>query len=224
MSVKDRIGSWAKSKFGGTGSNLLDESVYSRKELEQDKIKLEQDLKETEKKMNKLKNKYKKLLKKGAQMDDMKKQQYAQKAKMAKKKFKMTKRKYKVNNQKLGAVIMIEGSRDLMEMQGTKDSTKIGEIIRDDNVDASKVRNKMLEEMAQYRMDIQDMQEIQEALDLPIMEGSGFDEGTTEELEKMKQIEAGKTSAESVDIEEEVETDEEIDIDEIEDEMENISL
>lgn len=203
---------WVQERFGSTDNKtLLDESQYSRKDLRKDKQKLEQNLKKIENDMDKHSERYQKLLQKGAESDEMKQQQYAQKAKFEKKKYQIKKKKYKTQNIKLGTIVSIEGMREVMELhEGT--NLALDDLFEDDR-NIQELQTQVMDQMAEYGLNLEDMQEVQEALDVEIL-GQDLDTEASEEIELMKEMEAGNISQEQVDIEEEVDIeDEKIDID-----------
>jgi hypothetical protein len=196
---------WVQEKLGGSGrDSLLDESLYSSREVREDKKKLEQSIKQLENEMEQHSEKYQKLLQKGAEVDEMRRRQYAQKAKFEKKKYKVKKKKHKAQSIKLGTVISIEGAREIMEMQDDdEDFTNIGAIMQDD-INAQEVQADIMDQMAKFGLDIEDMKQVQEALDIEILDDE-LEEGASEELEVIEEMAAGEVSREQIDIEEEVE-------------------
>jgi len=204
---------WVHERFGtADAESLLDESVYSRKELRTDKSKLEQGMKQTEKEMEKHQKKYEKLLQAGAEADDMKQKQYARKAKFEKKKYKIKKQKYKQKSVKLGTVISIEGMREVMSMHDNEDATNIGELMSND-VNAQQLQGEVMDQMAEFGLEMEDMQQVQDALDVEILDQELQTE-EPEELEIMQEMAAGDMSQEQIDIEEDVEVDhDDIDMD-----------
>lgn len=204
---------WVQDRFGSADTEtLLDESVYSRNELRKDKSKLEQNLNQIESEMEKHSDRYQKLLEKGSNADEMKQKQYAQKAKFEKKKYKIKKKKHKANSIKLGTIISIEGMREVMSMhEGDEDYTL--DTLFDDELNAQELQSQVMDQMAQFGLEIEDMRQVQDALDVEILDQ---DLGTeaSEELELMQEMQAGDISQEQVDIEQEVEIEEEeMDID-----------
>lgn len=207
---------WVRQRFGATDETLLNENVYGSRELRKDKAKLEQKLKKLEQEMDEHSRRYKKLLREGADADEMRRQTLAQKAKFEKKKYETTKKKHKANSIKLGTIISIQGMRDVMSMQG-EDELNIDGVMED--IDTQKLQSKIMEEMAAAGLELEDMQEIQRALDMPILEDE-VEVGASEELALMEEMAAGKVSEEQIDVASSVEvtseerTVEELDIDE----------
>ena len=193
--------SWVKDRFGATDETLLDESVYSTRELRKDKAKIEQSLKQLERDMQTHGKKYEKLLVEGAPADDLRRQQYAQKAKFEKKKYKIKKKKYKANSIKLGTLISIEGMREILDMQDGED---LGPDLS--SVDIQEVQGQIIDQMAEIGLELEDMQKIQDALDMPIIDDD-LEMGASEEMEMMEEIAAGKVSEEQIDVEAETEVD-----------------
>ena len=188
---------WVQERFGGTGDSLLDESVYSDTELRKDISKLEHRSKKLEQEMDKHRRKYKKLLEEGAQQGELKRKKYAQKAKFEKKKYAIKKKKYRANNVKLGTVLSIQGMRDVMAIHEEEDIA-IDEAMSD--ADAQEIQSEIMDRMAAFGLEMEDMQEIQEALDIPMMEDNlEMDVGEEEQL--MEEIAASEVSADQVDIE-----------------------
>jgi hypothetical protein len=191
------IRNWIQEKFGGTGDNLLDESVYSSTELRKDISKLEHQAKTLEQEMDDHRRKYKQLLQEGAQHDELKRKKYAQKAKFEKKKYAIKKKKYRANSIKLGTVLSIQGMREIMSLHDQEEIALEG--VMEDS-DAQEIQSEVMERMAAFGIEMDDLQEIQDALDIPIMDDN-LDTGSSEEEEVMEQIAASEVSAEQVDIE-----------------------
>lgn len=196
MSITD----WINDRFGSDSTTtLLDESVYSDRELRKDKAKLEQGLRQTEQKLEEHNQQYQKLLREGAEADEMRRRVYAKKAKLEKKKYEMKKREYKANSVKLGTVISVEGMRDVLD---TADSeVNLSEHIRD--ADTSQLQGRIMDQMAEFGLEMEDMQQVEEALDVPILDDD-LEDGASEELEMMERMAAGSVSDEQVDIEDEL--------------------
>ena len=215
---------WVQDRFGSAETEtLLDESVYGQNELRADKKKLEQSLKQLEKDMDSHSNTYQKLLEKGAKADEMRRRQYAQKAKFEKKKYEIKKKKHKANSIKLGTVISIEGMREVMDMHESQDLSLDEAMSQDLNV--QEVQGEIMDQMAQFGLELEDMQQVQDALDIEILDYD-LEQGASEELEAMERMAAGEISSEQVNVEEDVEVDpDEISIDaDIEDEMTETDL
>jgi hypothetical protein len=194
---------WVQERFGATDTNtLLDESAYSTNQLRTDKKKLEQSLKQLENDMSTHSEKYQKLLERGAEADEMRRRQYAQKAKFEKKKYEIKKKKHKANSIKLGTIISIEGMREVMDMHESQD-LGIDEVMNED-VNAREVQGQIMDQMAQFGLELEDMQEVQDALDVEILD-EDLQEGASEELEAMEQMAAGEISREQLDVEQQVE-------------------
>ena len=199
------IRSWVKDRFGTADTaTLLDESAYSRTELRKDKTKLEQHLRQIESEMDKHGERYQKLLQKGADADEFRRQQYAQKAKFEKKKYEVKKKKHKTNSIKLGTVISIEGMREVLAMHnGDGESYELDELFNDE-LNAQELQREVMDQMAEFGLEIEDMKQVQEALDVEILD-QDLDTGADEELELMEEMAAGDMSHEQVDIDETVE-------------------
>lgn len=211
---------WVQDRFGTADTEtLLDESVYSTTELRQDKKKLEQSLKQLESDMDKHSQKYQKLLEKGAEADEMRRRQYAQKAKFEKKKYEIKKKKHKASSIKLGTVISIEGMREVMNMHQGQDLS-IDDAMSND-ISAQEVQSEIMDQMAQFGLELEDMQQVQEALDVEILD-EDLEEGASEELEMMEEMAAGDISREQVDIEQDVEVEAEDVAVDIEDDFDEI--
>lgn len=189
---------WVQDRFGAADETLLQESVYSTRELRKDKAKLEQNLKQLENDMQTHGKKYKQLLQKGAEADDMSRSQYAQKAKFEKKKYEIKKKKHKANTIKLGTIISIEGMREILEMQDGEDM-KIDDLMSND-INAQEVQSQIMDQMAEFGLELEDMQQIQDALDVPIMDDD-LETGASEEMELMEEMAAGDLAEEHIDVE-----------------------
>lgn len=188
---------------------LLDESVYSSQDLKEDKIRLKRQRKTIQKEMDEYGEEYKQLLREGANADSLDRQRIAQKAKMAKKKYKIKKQQYKKNSLVLGTVVTVEGARELMEMHDGANQSNIENILQNNDVDADQVQEKMMDQMIQFELDMDVMQEVQQSLDLDIMSSNMDVEGGGEELERMEEIAAGDVSEKQIDLDAEVSLEEE---------------
>jgi hypothetical protein len=188
---------WVQDRFGGTDETLLDESVYSDTDLRKDISKLEHRAKKLEKEMDKHHRKYRKLLEEGAQHSELKRKKYAQKAKFEKKKYAIKKKKYRANSVKLGTILSIQGMREIVDLHDQEDIA-IDDAMED--ADAQELQSEIMERMAAFGVEMEDMQQIQEALDIPIMEDE-MDMDVSEEEEVMEELAASEMSADEVDIE-----------------------
>lgn len=205
MQVRD----WVKDYFGASGRTLLDEGVYGDEQLRRDKIKLRKQRRRIEQEMNKYADDYTELLQKGANANELERENYAKKAQIAKKKYKLKKKQYQKNSVVLGTVVSIEGARELQDMHDG-DTTEIESIIRDREVDAESVQEDMMNQMVEFDLDMEIMQEVQEGLDLDIMSTDiGMED--SEELEMMEEMAAGELSEEEIDVEETVATVDDVD-------------
>lgn len=205
---------------------LLDESVYSSQDLKEDKIRLKRQRKSIQKEMDNYAEEYKQLLQKGAEADSLDRQRIAQKAKMAKKKYKIKKQQYKKNSLVLGTVVTVEGARELMEMHDGANQSNIEGILQNNDINADQVQEEMMDQMIQFELDMDVMQEVQQSLDLDIMSSDMSVEGGDQELEKMEEMAAGDMSEEQVDLDAEVDVDQEqamssdVDLDDLEEQSE----
>lgn len=193
MALKD----WIQNKFGGTGKTLLDPSVYPRKALKKDIKKLEHQHKRIESDMEEHRSKYQKLLEQGAKAPEFKRKALARKARIEKKKYTIQKKKYRASSLKLGALVSIEGAREVMHMNEDVD-LEIDELLQDEDR-VLDMQGEMIDRMTEFGLDLEDFQEIEQELDLPIMQ-EDIDTQTTEEEEIMEKIAANKISAEQVDV------------------------
>ncbi|ESS09464.1 MAG: YlqD protein [uncultured archaeon A07HN63] len=202
------ISAWVQDRFGTDDTaTLLDESVYGRKELRKDKTKLEQNLRQIENEMEKHGERYQKLLQKGAEAEEFRRKQYAQKAKFEKKKYEVKKKKHKANSIKLGTIISIEGMRDVLSMHnGDQESYELDRLM-DEELNAQELQQQVMDQMAEFGLEIEDMKQVQEALDVEILDQE-LETGADEELELMREMEAGEVSEEQVDLNSAVENDE----------------
>lgn len=201
MQIREQV----KEMFGTADKgNLLDGDVYGEQDLKRDKIKLERQRKQLQKEMNEYGSEYKKLMKRGARASDHKRRQIAQQAKIAKKKYKIKKQQYKKNSVVMATIVTIEGARELQNMSN-EDTTEIESLLHDSSVDAEAVQEEMMENMVQFDLDMQMMQEVQESLDIDIM-GSTMDEmGDDELVEDMRRLAEGDLDEEELDVEAEIE-------------------
>jgi len=205
---------WVQEKFGGTGQTLLDESVYANRELRKDLIKLEHSLKKLENEMDKHRQRYEELLRDGADGSELERKKFAQKAKFEKKKYAIKKKKYRASSVKYGTLLSIQGMREIAEIED-RDDIRIDELMQD--TDAQEIQNRVIERMATFGVEMEDLSEIQDALDIPIME-TELDMDVSEEEQIMDQLAASEISTNQVDIDAEIEFEStDIDIDDEED-------
>lgn len=200
MQIREQV----KEMFGtAEKGTLLDKSVYSEQDLKRDKIKLERQRKQLQNEMNQYGKEYKKLLREGSQASEHERAQIAQQAKIAKKKYKIKQQEFQKNSVVMATVVTIEGARELQNMSD-EDTTEIETLIHDSSVNAQQVQEDMMENMVQFDLDMQMMQEVQESLDIDIM-GTDMEMGGTEEEEMMRKMAEGDISEEEIDIQAEVE-------------------
>jgi len=218
MQVRDSI----KEFFGASGKTLLDEDVYSDNDLRRDKIKLRKQRKRIESEMNQYSNEYKELLQKGAEANELQRENYAKKAQIAKKKYKIKKKQYQKNSVVLGTIVSIEGARELQDMHDG-DTTEIESIIRDEDVSVESVQEDMMNQMVEFDLDMEIMQEVQEGLDIDIMT-TEFQTEDSEELEMMEEMAAGDLDEEEIDVDETVGTEEATDDVSLDDDLEEIEI
>jgi hypothetical protein len=202
---------WVQERFGtADASTLLDEGVYSTKDLRKDKAKLEQNLRQIEKERDKHKQRYENLLQKGAEADEVKQQQLAQKAKFEKKKYKIKKKKHKAQSVKMGTIISIEGMREVMSMHD--EENYVIDDLFDDEMNAQELQSEIMDQMAEFGLEMEDMQQVQDALDIEVLD-SELETEASEEMELMQKMQAEEISREEVDIEESVEVEQdEVDV------------
>jgi hypothetical protein len=202
---------WVQERFGtADASTLLDEEVYSTKDLRKDKAKLEQNLRQIEKERDKHKQRYENLLQKGAEADEVKQQQLAQKAKFEKKKYKIKKKKHKAQSVKMGTIISIEGMREVMSMHD--EENYVIDDLFDDEMNAQELQSEIMDQMAEFGLEMEDMQQVQDALDIEVLD-SELETEASEEMELMQKMQAEEISREEVDIEESVEVEQdEVDV------------
>jgi hypothetical protein len=202
---------WVQERFGtADASTLLDEEVYSTKDLRKDKAKLEQNLRQIEKERDKHKQRYENLLQKGAEADEVKQQQLAQKAKFEKKKYKIKKKKHKAQSVKMGTIISIEGMREVMSMHD--EENYVIDDLFDDEMNAQELQGEIMDQMAEFGLEMEDMQQVQDALDIEVLD-SELETEASEEMELMQKMQAEEISREEVDIEESVEVEQdEVDV------------
>lgn len=218
MEVRD----WVTDYFGASGETLLDEGVYGDEDLRRDKIKLRKQRKQLEKEMNQYGKEYKQLLKKGAQANELERDNYAKKAQIAKKKYKVKKKQYQKNSVVLGTVVSVEGARELQDMHDG-DTTEIESLIRDRDVDVESVQEDMMNQMVEFDLDMEVMQEVQQSLDIDIM-STELGTEDSEEKEIMEEMAAGEITEEEIDVEETVETDEDFEDVSIEDDLDDVEV
>lgn len=217
MQVRD----WVQDYFGESANSLLDESVYDDQDLRRDKIKLRKQRKRIEDQLNQYGSEYKELLQKGSEASELERETYAKKAQIAKKKYKLKKKQYQKNSVVLGTVVSVEGARELQDMHDG-DTTEIESIIRNRDVDVESVQEDMMNQMVEFDLDMEIMEEVQEGLDIDIMSA---DIGTedSEEMEIMEEMAAGQISEDEIDVDESIEEEsvEDVTLDE---ELEDVDL
>lgn len=199
-----QVRNWVQDYFGESANSLLDEAVYSDEDLRRDKIKLRKQRDRIEKEMKEYSNEYKELLQKGAESNELQRETYAKKAQMAKKKYKLKKKQHQKNSVILSTVVSVEGARELQDMHDG-DSTEIESIISERDVDVESVQEDMMNQMIEFDLDMEIMQEVQEGLDIDVMT-SDISSEDSEELDMMEEMAAGEISEEEIDVEETVET------------------
>lgn len=218
MQVRESI----KEFFGASGETLLDESVYSDGDLRRDKIKLRKQRKRIENEMNQYAEEYKELLQKGANANELQRETFAKKAQIAKKKYKIKKKQYQKNSVVLGTIVSIEGARELQDMHDG-DTTEIESIIREEDVNVESVQEDMMNQMVEFDLDMEIMQEVQQGLDIDIMT-TDFQAEESEELEMMEEMAAGSLDGEEIDVDETIEADESVGDVNLDNDLEEIEL
>lgn len=218
MQVRD----WVTDYFGESADSLLDESVYSDEDLRRDKIKLRKQRKRVEQEMNQYASEYKELLQKGADANEIERQNYAKKAQIAKKKYKLKKRQYQKNSVVLGTVVSVEGARELQDMHDG-DTTEIESIIRNRDVDVESVQEDMMDQMVEFDLDMEIMQEVQNSLDIDIM-STDMSAEDSEEMEMMEEMAAGDISEEEIDIDQTVDAEASGEEVTIEDDLDDVDI
>lgn len=202
------ISDWISNQFGGTDKRtLLDEDIYSSESLREDRTGLERKLSQLDDELENHETRYEHFIHKGAESDDMEKQKFAQKARFEKKKHAVKKKKYKQVSIKLGAVISIEGAREILSMKDQQ------EYQIDNHFDADLAPDELSEQirnqMVEWGLNMEDMQDIQQALDVEVLDDQ-LEMDASEEEKLMQEMEAGKISDQriSLDGNEPEETDE----------------
>lgn len=201
---------WVTETFGGTGKTLLDERVYSSEELRKDIIKLEHEQKRLEDDLDGHRKQYKALIKEGANASEMQRKKLAQKAKLEKKKLAIKKKKYRANNVKLGTMLSVQGMREIMDSQDVAGDADLAfdEVMGDAN--AQELQGKIVDRMAAFGVEMEDIQEISDALDVPILDDQ-LEVDSSDEEELMKEMAASGMSEEEIDVEDEL--DDEVGVD-----------
>lgn len=218
MQVRNSI----KEFFGESGKTLLDESVYSDNDLRRDKIKLRKQRKRIESEMTQYAEEYKKLLQKGANANELQRETFAKKAQIAKKKYKIQKKQYQKNSVVLGTIVSIEGARELQDMHDG-DTTEIESIVRDEEVNVESVQEDMMNQMIEFDLDMEIMQEVQQGLDVDIMT-TEFRTEESEELEMMEEMAAGSLEEEEIDVDEAIEAEESVEDVSLDDDLAEIEI
>jgi hypothetical protein len=202
MQIREQV----KDIFGTADTDsLLDDSVYDSNSLKKDKIKLERQRKQLQKEMSQYGQEYKKLMKKGASASEHERRQIAQQAKIAQKKYKIKQQQFKKNSVVMATIVTIEGARDLKNMTDEPVTDFEEDVLGDENLDTGQVQEQMMDEMVQFDLDMQMMQEVQESLDIDIMGSTMDDMGDDELVEDMRRLAEGDLDEEELDVEAEVE-------------------
>lgn len=198
------VSGWLQDKFGSVDTQtLLNESLYSSEELEQDKYKLESELSELESSFETHETRYKYFLDKGVKVSDYKQEQFAQKARIEKKKYKAKKKQYKQISIKLGTVIAIEGVREISSLH-SEDEYHIDDHL-ENGIDTTALQHELMDQMTDVGLNVEDMKAVQNALDLEIIDDPVEFEAV-EEKEIIQQMEQENLSSEEISIEDEVTT------------------
>ncbi|MEE6210153.1 hypothetical protein U3A55_08305 [Salarchaeum sp. III] len=201
---------WVTETFGGSGATILDESVYGDDELRKDVIKLEHRLEKLEGEMDDHATTYRTLLEQGADASDLRRTKYAQKAKFEKKKYAIKKKQYRAKSVKLGTLLSVQGMREITSSRD-EEALAVDDALED--ADAAEIQSEILDRMAEFGVEVEDLQEIQSALDVPIMDAE-IAMDTDEEETRMEQLAAADVSSEQIDIEDDMDVDaESIDLD-----------
>jgi hypothetical protein len=129
------------------------------------------------------------------------------------------KKRYRASSVKLGTLLSIQGAREIVAMQDAEESGLAFDDVME-SADAQELQADVMEQMAAFGVEMEDIEAIQDALDIPIMDGS-FGQETTEEEELMASMAASEVSEEQIDIEAEVEVDAD-DVDIADDEFDDL--
>lgn len=193
------LSDWLTNRFGTTDARtLLNEEVYSSESLKQDKRNLERKLSSLGDKLDEHQIRYEHFLHKGAEANDIEQQNFAQKARLEKKKHSVVKKKYKQTNIKLGTVISIEGMREISSMQ-QQQTYNLDQHLQA-GFETNELQNQIMDQMAELGLNIEDMREIQDALDVEILDEQ-LEMDATEEVNLMEALETGDISQNSIQLE-----------------------
>lgn len=200
------VSEWIIDRFGSTNtSTLLDEQRYSTEELRNDKHKLERQLSNLESKLEKHETRYRHFLHKGVEASEIKQSQLAQKARLEKKKYAAAKKQYKQVSVKLGTVISIEGMREITSIQ-SQHEYGIDKYV-DEDFDNTALQHELMDQMAEFGLDMEDMRDVQNALDVEIVDDQ-VELGGSEEMELIRQMESDDLSSEEISLDTTVPPDE----------------
>jgi len=189
---------WIESKFGTEEvKSLLNEEVYSQRELKKDRKKLQKRRRDLSDEIEETSNEYRDLVKTAAEVPESQRDPYVKQAKIAKQKYKIKKHQYRKNSALMATLISIKGARNL---QGMTDEhhTKLESLLHDESVDASDIQDDMFDEMMEFGLTMDTMQEVQDALDFEVMGPdmeSDLDEDVLEDVEAVRE---GKVEAEKI--------------------------
>jgi hypothetical protein len=98
-----------------------------------------------------------------------------------------------------------------------------------DETEVTEVRANVLDQMAQFNIEMEEMEAIQDALDIEIMDDDGIGAQDSEALEQMEKIREADIDPDEVDIEESADheevgstLDDEIDVGDLDDEIDDV--
>jgi len=163
--VDDRdVDDWLREQFGTVDKSLLRTDSYSNKELRKDKANLEHQREKLNLELKKHQKKYQELIEKGSEATGNKKQALAKKAKLERKRFNLRRTELNKLESVLAAILLIEAGRELMEDESATGT--IDQIV--DEVSPTTFQSRLEERMAEFDVDAETMDTVQESLGIDI--------------------------------------------------------
>jgi hypothetical protein len=193
-----QVRNWIESAFGEEKMNsLLDEEVYSEKEIKKDQMRLKKKRKDLSTEISEANSEYQKLVKKAAEASEAEQVPYVKRAKLAKKKYQLKNRQYQKNSALMATLVSVKGARELQGMTQEPD-TQLEKLLNDDALDTSNIEDDMFDEMMQFGITMETMQEVQGAMDFEVMDPDVDTETDDEVMGDVEAVAAGNVDAEQL--------------------------
>jgi len=154
-----KLRNWAQKRFGtSNGRQLINESVYPRRELREDVISLEFKRDEIEGQIDELNEELDDIYDEGAEAPEFKRQTLADRAGVVENNLTQQKAAYRAKSKKLGLLRAIKGVRERM---GSED-LNIDEYMQE--VDTTEIQAAIKSELTDLRLQSEDVSEIMDVL------------------------------------------------------------